>query len=224
RNAREPEDSSGPGHRTSRRAADARLVAAGRHHPLGGPPEGRGRCGSGGRSPERRRRLQALFAEPRGVHQLAARGRPQWHARPQGHPNQAIPRPVRAPAALLSAAPRARSSLPNPEQPRSIARLRCRNGRRVSPAGKQEGKLMGIIVWLIVGGVVGWLASLIMRTDAQQGIILNIVVGIIGAVIAGLLGKGNINGAITIETFIWSLVGAIILLVIVNLIRRGTVR
>jgi uncharacterized membrane protein YeaQ/YmgE (transglycosylase-associated protein family) len=84
---------------------------------------------------------------------------------------------------------------------------------------------MGIIIWLIVGGVVGWLASLIMRTDAQQGIILNIVVGIVGAVIAGLLlGKGNINGALTIETFLWSLVGAIILLAIVNLIRRGTVR
>ena len=53
---------------------------------------------------------------------------------------------------------------------------------------------MGIIIWLIVGGVVGWLASLIMRTDAQQGIILNIVVGIVGAVIAGLIfGGGNIN-------------------------------
>ena len=84
---------------------------------------------------------------------------------------------------------------------------------------------MGIIIWLIVGGVCGWLASLIMRTDAQQGIILNIVVGIVGAVIAGLLlGKGNINGAITLETFLWSLVGAIILLAVVNLIRRGTVR
>ena len=46
---------------------------------------------------------------------------------------------------------------------------------------------MGIIIWLIVGGICGWLASLIMRTDAQQGIILNIVVGIVGAVIAGLL-------------------------------------
>ena len=46
---------------------------------------------------------------------------------------------------------------------------------------------MGIIIWLIVGGVCGWLASLIMRTDAQQGIILNIVVGIVGAVIAGYL-------------------------------------
>ena len=84
---------------------------------------------------------------------------------------------------------------------------------------------MGIIIWLIVGGICGWLASLIMRTDAQQGIILNIVVGIVGAVIAGLLlGKGNINGAITIETFLRSLVGAIILLAVVNLIRRGTVR
>ena len=63
-----------------------------------------------------------------------------------------------------------------------------------------------------------------MRTDAQQGIILNIVVGIVGAVIAGLLLGGSINNGITIETFIYSLIGAIILLAIVNLIRRGTVR
>ncbi len=52
---------------------------------------------------------------------------------------------------------------------------------------------MGIIIWLIVGGICGWLASLIMRTDAQQGIILNIVVGIVGAVIAGLLFGINMN-------------------------------
>ena len=84
---------------------------------------------------------------------------------------------------------------------------------------------MGFIIWLIVGGIVGWLASFIMRTDAQQGIILNIVVGIVGAVIAGLLfGGGSINNGITIETFLWSLLGAVILLAIVNLIRRGTVR
>jgi uncharacterized membrane protein YeaQ/YmgE (transglycosylase-associated protein family) len=89
---------------------------------------------------------------------------------------------------------------------------------------QQEGKLMGIIIWLIVGGICGWLASLIMRTDAQQGIILNIVVGIVGAVIAGLLFGGSINSGITIETFLYSLIGAIILLAIVNLIRRGTVR
>ena len=46
---------------------------------------------------------------------------------------------------------------------------------------------MGIILWLIVGGIIGWLASMIMRTDAQQGILLNIVVGIVGAFIGGLL-------------------------------------
>jgi uncharacterized membrane protein YeaQ/YmgE (transglycosylase-associated protein family) len=77
---------------------------------------------------------------------------------------------------------------------------------------------MGIIIWLIVGGVCGWLASLIMRTDAQQGILMNIVVGIVGAVIAGLvLGKGNINQGLTVETFLWSLLGAVILLAVVNL-------
>lgn len=85
--------------------------------------------------------------------------------------------------------------------------------------------ITGIIIWLIVGGICGWLASLIMRTDAQQGIILNIVVGVIGAVIAGLLlGKGNINQGFSIESFLWSLVGAIVLLAIVNLIFRGRLR
>ena len=47
--------------------------------------------------------------------------------------------------------------------------------------------LVGLIVWLVIGGVVGWLASLVMRTDAQQGILLNIVVGIVGAFIGGRL-------------------------------------
>ena len=85
---------------------------------------------------------------------------------------------------------------------------------------------MGFIIWLIVGGVVGWLASLIMRTDAQQGIILNIVVGIVGAVIAGLIfGGGSINDEpLSLTNVLWSLLGAVILLAIVNLIRRGTVR
>ena len=85
--------------------------------------------------------------------------------------------------------------------------------------------MIGIIVWLIVGGVVGWLASIIMRTDAQQGILLNIVVGIVGAFLAGLIiGGGSINQAITIQSFLWSLLGAVILLAIVNLVRRGSVR
>lgn len=88
---------------------------------------------------------------------------------------------------------------------------------------------MGIIIWLIVGGVVGWLASIIMRTDAQQGLLLNVVVGIVGALLAGfivspLLGVGTINEGISVATFLVSLVGAIILLAIVNLFRRGSAR
>ena len=83
---------------------------------------------------------------------------------------------------------------------------------------------MNIIIWLIVGGVVGWLASMVMRTDGQQGIILNIVVGIVGSVIASFLFGGGINQMITIPTFIYSLIGAIILLAIVNLVRRGSLR
>ena len=83
---------------------------------------------------------------------------------------------------------------------------------------------MGIIVWLIVGGIVGWIASMIMRTDAQQGIVLNVVVGIVGAVIAGLIFVANIKEGITLMSFIYSLVGAVILLAIVNLVRRGSVR
>ena len=85
---------------------------------------------------------------------------------------------------------------------------------------------MGIILWLIIGGVIGWIASMIMRTDAQQGILLNIVVGIVGAFIGGLiLSGGSINNApLTLTSFIVSLLGAIILLAIVNLVRRGSVR
>ena len=56
---------------------------------------------------------------------------------------------------------------------------------------------MGIILWLVIGGVIGWLASIIMRTDAQQGIFLNIVVGIVGAFIGGLvISGGSINNAV----------------------------
>ena len=85
---------------------------------------------------------------------------------------------------------------------------------------------MGIILWLIIGGVIGWLASIIMRTDAQQGIFLNIVVGVVGAFIGGLLFTGgSINNApLTIYSFLVSLVGAVVLLAIVNLVRRGRVR
>ena len=47
---------------------------------------------------------------------------------------------------------------------------------------------MNLIVWLVIGGVVGWLASIIMKRDAQQGILMNIVVGIIGVIVASLIG------------------------------------
>ena len=85
---------------------------------------------------------------------------------------------------------------------------------------------MGVILWLIVGGVIGWLASIIMRTDGQQGIFLNIVVGIVGAFIGGLvMSGGSINNTeLTIQSFLVSLLGAVILLAIVNLVRRGSVR
>ena len=85
--------------------------------------------------------------------------------------------------------------------------------------------MIGIIIWLVIGGIVGWLASLVMRTDAQQGILLNIVVGIVGAFLAGLIfSGGSINEDINITSFIVSLIGAIVLLAIVNLFRRGRVR
>jgi uncharacterized membrane protein YeaQ/YmgE (transglycosylase-associated protein family) len=89
---------------------------------------------------------------------------------------------------------------------------------------------MNLIVWLVLGGVVGWLASLIMRTDGQQGIVLNVVVGIVGAFLAGwfvapLVGVGTINqNNFSVASVLVSLVGAVILLAIVNLFRRGSVR
>ncbi|MFO1261394.1 MAG: GlsB/YeaQ/YmgE family stress response membrane protein [Sphingomonadaceae bacterium] len=84
---------------------------------------------------------------------------------------------------------------------------------------------MGLIIWLIVGGVIGWLASIIMRTDAQQGVLMNIVVGIVGAFIGGLIfSGGTINQVISLSSVIISLIGAVILLAIVNLMRRGVAR
>ncbi len=89
---------------------------------------------------------------------------------------------------------------------------------------------MGIISMLIIGGLIGWVASMIMRTDAQQGIFLNIVVGIVGAFIGGLLFSGLIGSApitsreLSIPSLLVSLLGAIVLLAIINLFRRGAVR
>ena len=89
---------------------------------------------------------------------------------------------------------------------------------------------VNIIIWLVVGGVLGWLASLVMNRDAQQGVILNVVVGIVGALLGGwlispLLGAGTINqDNFSLPSLLVSFLGAVILLAIVNLVRRGQVR
>ncbi|MEI7446951.1 MAG: GlsB/YeaQ/YmgE family stress response membrane protein [Burkholderiales bacterium] len=89
---------------------------------------------------------------------------------------------------------------------------------------------MNLLIWLVVGGVIGWIASMIMRTDAQQGMLLNVVVGIVGAMLGGwlispLVGVGTINQSnFSVGAMVVSLVGAVILLAIVNLFRRGSVR
>lgn len=89
---------------------------------------------------------------------------------------------------------------------------------------------MGLIILVIIGGILGWLASIVMRTDAQQGIFLNVIVGIVGALLAGfivnpLIGGGNIMaGDFSVSSLVVSFIGAVVLLSIVNLVRRGSVR
>lgn len=89
---------------------------------------------------------------------------------------------------------------------------------------------MNFILVIIVGGILGWLASKVMRTDAQQGIFLNIIVGVVGALLAGfflspLLGVPSItSGSFSLGALGISFVGAVVLLGIVNLFRRGAVR
>jgi len=90
--------------------------------------------------------------------------------------------------------------------------------------------MINFIIWIILGGVLGWLASMIMRTDAQQGPLLNIIVGIIGAFLGGLVlsplfGISTINqNNFSVPSLLVSLLGAVILLAIINLFRRGRVR
>jgi len=89
---------------------------------------------------------------------------------------------------------------------------------------------MGIILWLVIGGVVGWLASLVMRRDGSMGIAMNVVVGIVGALIGGwligpLVGAPSINsGVINVGSLLVSFLGAVVLLAIVNLLTRNRVR
>jgi uncharacterized membrane protein YeaQ/YmgE (transglycosylase-associated protein family) len=85
---------------------------------------------------------------------------------------------------------------------------------------------MNLVIWLVLGGILGWLASIVMKTDRQQGMILNVVVGIVGAMLGGwlispLLGIATINqNNFSLSGLLVSFLGAVILLAIVNLFRR----
>ena len=81
---------------------------------------------------------------------------------------------------------------------------------------------MGILLWIVFGALAGWIASMIMGTDAQQGLVLNIVVGIVGAVLGGwlmsFLGYGGVNG-FNLYSFLVAILGAAVLLAILKALR-----
>jgi len=83
---------------------------------------------------------------------------------------------------------------------------------------------MGIILWIIFGALVGWVASLVMKTDAEQGTVLNIVVGVVGAVVGGwimsMLGATGVQG-FNLYSFLVALLGAVVLIAIVKAVRRA---
>jgi len=90
--------------------------------------------------------------------------------------------------------------------------------------------MTNFIAWLVVGGIVGWLASLIMGTNKQQGILLNIVVGIVGAFLGGLLispvvGTSTINQQnFSMAAILIALLGSMLLLALLNAFRTGRAR
>lgn len=88
---------------------------------------------------------------------------------------------------------------------------------------------MGWIIAIIVGGVIGWLASIVMNRDASMGIFWNIVVGLVGSIIGGWLGSALFGVGATLTSFslpglLMSFIGAVVLLLIVNMIQRGRAR
>ena len=84
---------------------------------------------------------------------------------------------------------------------------------------------MGILITIIVGGIAGWLASMVMGRDASMGIILNIVVGVVGGLLGGFLLGSYINlSPEWLSYLITAFIGAIILLLVLNLVQRGRAR
>ena len=100
----------------------------------------------------------------------------------------------------------------------------------LNPKDPRKPSTNRVIIWIIVGGILGWLASMVMKTDAEQGMILNVIVGIVGAFLGGwllspLFGTGTINSDdFSVTSLLVSFLGAVILLAIVNLLRRGKAR
>lgn len=88
--------------------------------------------------------------------------------------------------------------------------------------------IINIIIWIIVGALAGWLASMIMNRDGSMGAVANIVVGIIGAFVGGWvvsLFGGDVNlGELSVPSILTAILGAVVVLAIVNLVRRGSVR
>lgn len=87
--------------------------------------------------------------------------------------------------------------------------------------------MIAFIVWIAMGALVGWVASLIMKTDSQQGALLNIIVGIIGAALGGALfrffGASGLNindNQLSVYSFVVSLIGAVVVIALVKLVRR----
>lgn len=84
---------------------------------------------------------------------------------------------------------------------------------------------MGILAWIILGALAGWIASMVMKTDEQQGAVANIIVGILGAVIGGflveLLGGSGVTG-FNLWSLLIAVLGAVVLLAIVRAVRGGT--
>jgi uncharacterized membrane protein YeaQ/YmgE (transglycosylase-associated protein family) len=108
----------------------------------------------------------------------------------------------------------------------AVIRARSAGQHPAAPPILVSERRMTLILWLVIGGVLGWLASIVMKTNDQQGLILNIIVGIVGAFLGGLLlaplfGTGTINQSdFSIGSLFVSFLGAVILLAIVNFFRR----